>query len=288
MRIYLCLMVLQACTDRRTGSSSGPGQEQRVLLDGAPADLMVIPRLAFQCVFTSLDPTTVSKPSFKDHTAWHPNHLGYVQVVALDMLLQLGQILSFHEEFVTMSTVRIKRLSINRVCAALKVVLDLRSATSNNVTASKPRHELGVLELDFRSVRQQLNALSQGLLKMEETLRSIHAMVKNRPILKNANIRGFVELWKSQRETKTNFLLPGLLRQDTMQTATSRVQGFGCAQTQSPGFGCRMISGWFWARILPYETTHREMIVLFLPACQIKQFLLGNCSFANFIFCTHK
>lgn len=236
MKIYLCLMVLQACTDRRTGSSSGPGQEQRALLNGAPADLMINPRLAFQCVFTSLDPTTANKPSYEDHMAWHPNQLGYMQVIALDMLLQLGQILNFHEEFVTMSMVRIKRLSINRVCAALKVVLDLCSAMSNNVTANKPSHELGVFELDLRSVRQQLNALSQGLLKMEETLRSIHAVVKNRPILKNVNIRGFVELWKSQRETKTNFLLPGLLREDTMQTATSNSN-----RNAGPEF-------WFWVQ----------------------------------------
>ena len=61
-------MVLQISTERRTGSSTVPGQEQRVISDGAPSDLMMNPKLAVQCVFASLDPSTASKPSLEDYT----------------------------------------------------------------------------------------------------------------------------------------------------------------------------------------------------------------------------
>lgn len=59
-----------------------------------------------------------------------------------------------------------------------------------NVTANKLRCELGTTASDLTSITNQLNATSQALLEMEKTLRGIQVMVKNRPILKNANIRG--------------------------------------------------------------------------------------------------
>jgi len=76
-------------------------------LDGAPADLAMNPKLAVQHVFTSLDSITASKPSSEDHTAWHPNQRGYMQVTTLDMLHQLGQICNFNEKFLTTNMILI-------------------------------------------------------------------------------------------------------------------------------------------------------------------------------------
>lgn len=80
----------------------------RVLLDGVPDDLMMNPKLAAQSAFTSLDSTTAGKPSLEDQAAWHPNPCGYLQVTALDLLLQLGQTSRFNEKFLTMNMVHIK------------------------------------------------------------------------------------------------------------------------------------------------------------------------------------
>ena len=107
--------------------------------------------------------------------------------------------------------------------------------------------------------------MRSGLLEMEKTLRDIKLMVKNKPILKNANIRGLAELWKSQRELQTDLLLPELLREDTMQTTSNG------NLNASPKPWCwvledllRMI-----VSILPRETILMEVIFLFLPASQM-------------------
>lgn len=136
-----------------------------------------------------------------------------------------GQILDFNEKFLIMNMIHIKWLAVNKVCAALKVVLDLCSVISNmacNVRANKLRCELGTTESDLRSIiRHQLNAVLHGLLETEKTFRGIKVMVKNRPILKNANIRGLAELWKSWRELRTDLQLPELLKEDIMQTTSN-------------------------------------------------------------------
>lgn len=83
---------------------------------------------------------------------------------------------------------------------------------SPGVTANKPR---------FEPVRHQLHVLSQCLKEMEETLGSVHAVVRSRSALKNADVGGLAEQWKLQTEPKTNLLLPVIQKGETMQTTTS-------------------------------------------------------------------
>lgn len=133
-----------------------------ILSDGTRADLMN-PKLAVQSAFTSPDSITAGKPCLEDHTVRHPNQGSYRQVTALEVLLQLGQILNFNKKFLTMTMIHIEQLAANRVCAALKVVLGLCSVTSNvacSVTVNKSGGELGTTASDLRSIIHQLNAMS--------------------------------------------------------------------------------------------------------------------------------
>lgn len=157
------------------------GREQHWSRAGTEPSQMVrlltwwwIPHWLFS-LHSLLSNIAAGKPSLEDHTAWHPNQRGYMQVTALDVLLQLGQILNFNEKFLTVNMIHIKWLAVIRVCAALTdpKVLDLCSVTSNmacNGTANKLRGELGTIESDLSSVIPQLNAMSQGLLETEKTL----------------------------------------------------------------------------------------------------------------------
>lgn len=134
-----------------------------------------------------------------------------------------GQILNFNEKFLVMNMIHIKWLAVNRVCAGLKVVLDLCSVISNmacNVRANKLRCELGTTESDLRSIRYQLNAMLHGLLETEKAFRGIKVMVKNRPYLTNANIRGLAGLWKSWR-TEDWFATTWVTKEDIMQTTSN-------------------------------------------------------------------